>query len=122
MDSNFLLSSSRESFSRECLLISLYVFFRQKINTVNAITDTPNKTGSAIVQATDIEIESAAIMAIAAAVATVVKAEIDIPAMSLAFLEERLFDCDSRFDFFWESSKSLELILVTSSILTSCPD
>lgn len=121
MDSNFLLSSSRESFSRECLLISLYVFFRQKINTVSAITDTPNKTGSAIVQATDIEMESAAIIAIAAAVATVVKAAIDIPAMSLAFLEERLFNCDSRLNFFVERSETLEFILVTSSVSTFCP-
>ena len=81
------------------------------------ITDTPNKTGSA----TDIEMESAAVMAIAAAVATVVKAAIDIPAMSLAFLEERLFNCDSRFDFLRRRFEILEFILVTSSISTFCP-
>ena len=72
-------------------------------------------------QATDIEMESAAIMAIAAAVATVVKAAIDIPAMSLAFLEERLFNCDSRLNFFVERSETLEFILVTSSVSTFCP-
>ena len=86
------------------------------------ITDTPNKTGSAIVQTSDIGMESAAIIAIAAAVATVVKAAIDIPAMSLAFLEERLFNCDSRFDFLRKRSEILEFILVTSSISTFCPD
>ena len=80
-------------------MISLYVFFRQKINTVNAVTDIPNKTGSAIVQTTDIEMESAAIIAIAAAVATVVKAAIDIPAINLVFLEERLFNSYLRPDF-----------------------
>ena len=92
------------------------------ISADNAITDTPSKIGSAIAQATDIEMESAAIMAIAAAVATVVKAAIDIPAMSLAFLEERLFNCDSRFDFLRRRFETLEFILVASSILTSCPD
>ena len=64
------------------------------------ITDTPNKTGSAIVQTSDIGMESAAIIAIAAAVAVVVKAAIDIPAINLVFLEERLFNSYLRPDFF----------------------
>ena len=85
------------------------------------ITDTPNKTGSAIVQTTDIEMESAAIIAIAAAVATVVKAAIDIPAISLAFLEKGLLNCDSRFDFLRKRSEILEFMLVTPLTPTFCP-
>ena len=73
-------------------------------------------------QTSDIGMEIAIIMAVAAAVTAVVKAVIDIPAMSLVFLEERLFILLSRLNFFVERSEILEFMLVTSSILASRQD
>ena len=66
--------------------------------------------------------ESATITAIEAAVAVIVKVAIDVPAISLVFLEERLFILLSRLNFFVESCEILEFILVTSLTPTSCPD